>query len=284
MFARTRFLLASLLLLSACASTESLETLRAMTPSGDAYQVALANNYKALAEEQLASYEYSLSKYFAVKGLDAANSKVIEPEDPKAWEIKDPALAELSEVRERLMKAVSTNRSTQPELSAAAMMAYDRWLILSRDESDAEAAKAQKDALMELLPKLEEVHTPSESAPPPPPSVPSESKRSVLYFPFDSAKLNDATVKEIKQLIETIDKEAAKPITINGHADRKGPAEYNMRLSERRAISVLKALEKAGIAAKRLQHYAFGETDPAVATADEVEEPKNRRVEIMVEQ
>ena len=72
-------------------------------------------------------------------------------------------------------------------------------------------------------------------------------------------------------------------ISINGHADRAGTETYNMDLSERRARFVMKALEEAGVPAKLMQYFAFGETDPAVPTADGVREPKNRRVEIYIE-
>ncbi len=78
---------------------------------------------------------------------------------------------------------------------------------------------------------------------------------------------------------------AARPapeITVIGHTDRVGKVEANDALSRKRAETVRDILLGAGIKATSLDVAGRGEREPLVATADEVEEPRNRRVEISV--
>lgn len=285
MFTRTLATLATLFMLAACGAPESLEALRNSPPAAnaDSYQKALAANYKAYAEEMAAQYEWGLTRYFADKGLDVINNKKVDPEDPAVWNFGNPPLDELKAYRERLMKALATSRSTQPEMAASAVLAYDKLLVQHHFKWNEDAIKDQQTAFEALLTKLEEAHTASNIADIPPPSVPSEINRTVLYFPFDSARLGDSAISALSELARAIPEADDVSIAINGHADRAGPEAYNMKLSERRAIYVQKQLEKLGVPKKRMNHFAFGETDPAVPTADGVAEPKNRRVEITVE-
>ena len=75
---------------------------------------------------------------------------------------------------------------------------------------------------------------------------------------------------------------AVGSVTIAGHADRSGPAAYNVRLSARRAQTVRDALVARGISADMISTEAFGETAPAKPTADGVREPLNRRSEVVI--
>jgi outer membrane protein OmpA-like peptidoglycan-associated protein len=65
-----------------------------------------------------------------------------------------------------------------------------------------------------------------------------------------------------------------------GHADRSGPADYNVGLSQRRANNVRSYLAGHGIPDGVMTTQAFGESRPLVETADGVREPQNRRVEV----
>jgi len=65
-----------------------------------------------------------------------------------------------------------------------------------------------------------------------------------------------------------------------GHTDRSGTETYNMGLSSRRNGSVRAYLSDRGVPDDRIASEAFGESDPAVPTADGVRELQNRRVQI----
>jgi len=71
-------------------------------------------------------------------------------------------------------------------------------------------------------------------------------------------------------------------INVTGHADRSGSDQYNQALSLRRANTVKNALVQQGIAANQIVVVGSGESQPLVQTADGVQEPQNRRVEIVL--
>ncbi len=67
-----------------------------------------------------------------------------------------------------------------------------------------------------------------------------------------------------------------------GHTDTVGKAEANDELSLRRARAVGNLLVSKGFPADLITPIGRGERELAVATADEVAEPRNRRVEILI--
>jgi OOP family OmpA-OmpF porin len=69
-------------------------------------------------------------------------------------------------------------------------------------------------------------------------------------------------------------------VVLAGHTDRSGAADYNLRLSQRRATSVRDYLTGHDLPDRVISSEAFGESRPLVDTADGVSEPQNRRVEI----
>ena len=71
-------------------------------------------------------------------------------------------------------------------------------------------------------------------------------------------------------------------VIIIGHTDRVGSVESNDTLSLQRAQAVRQLVIDRGFDPNRVEAVGRGEREPAVQTADEVEEPKNRRAEIVV--
>jgi outer membrane protein OmpA-like peptidoglycan-associated protein len=71
-------------------------------------------------------------------------------------------------------------------------------------------------------------------------------------------------------------------IDVYGHTDTVGTTASNQRLSEERARAVANYLISRGVSSSRIRWQGFGETQPKVATADGVNEPLNRRVEIKI--
>ena len=71
-------------------------------------------------------------------------------------------------------------------------------------------------------------------------------------------------------------------LMIEGHTDSVGDENYNMKLSKRRAKSVVDYLKSKGVAGARFQIEAFGETRPRFDNATKEGQAKNRRVEIGV--
>lgn len=72
-------------------------------------------------------------------------------------------------------------------------------------------------------------------------------------------------------------------ISVYGHADSTGAADYNMQLSQQRALSVSNYLASQGVAAGRLQAIGYGETNPIADNSTESGRSANRRVEIVID-
>lgn len=71
---------------------------------------------------------------------------------------------------------------------------------------------------------------------------------------------------------------------IGGHTDSDGSANFNQRLSEARAQSVLNYLTSAGVAADRLSAVGYGETRPIVVNNSSANKALNRRIEFTLVQ
>lgn len=104
----------------------------------------------------------------------------------------------------------------------------------------------------------------------------------LLYFLENRDELTPDSRQLLARVVDEIARRPAPEIVVIGHTDRVGPVPYNDTLSLRRAERVRDELVKVGIAAERIRVEGRGEREPLVPTADEVAEPRNRRVEISV--
>ena len=71
-------------------------------------------------------------------------------------------------------------------------------------------------------------------------------------------------------------------IEVAGHTDSSGTAQYNQGLSDRRAQNVAAELVRLGVSRAAIDMQGFGQSRPLVQTAQGVQEPQNRRVEIIL--
>lgn len=104
----------------------------------------------------------------------------------------------------------------------------------------------------------------------------------VLYFESDTAELTDESKKLLSEIVRAIENRSSKEIYVVGHTDRVGKKPYNMELSSRRAHCVRDLLVSSDIKSDDLVVSSHGEAIPLVYTEDEVAEPLNRRVEVIV--
>ena len=103
-----------------------------------------------------------------------------------------------------------------------------------------------------------------------------------LYFVGGSDQLTEESQRQVNAVLDTIKKRAAPDLVVIGHTDRVGSVEDNDRLSKRRAETVRRLLLGQGVNPDNIVASGRGERQPLVPTADEVAEPRNRRVEIQV--
>jgi outer membrane protein OmpA-like peptidoglycan-associated protein len=121
-------------------------------------------------------------------------------------------------------------------------------------------------------------------APVPPPAEPEMTKPSsfTVYFATGSAELNPEARGTIHDAAEAAKEGQAANLLLEGHTDTQGGELYNLDLSRKRAVAVQSALVDEGIPKNRISLVWYGESQPAVSTADNTAEPLNRRVVIQI--
>lgn len=112
------------------------------------------------------------------------------------------------------------------------------------------------------------------------PVVAAPATQYTVYFGFDSAALTELGAETVGTAAAAAMTTASSSISVIGHTDTVGSAAYNQGLSERRAATVSTALVGEGVNPAIITSAGRSETELAVATADNVREPRNRRVEI----
>ncbi|MHB0989724.1 MAG: OmpA family protein [Burkholderiales bacterium] len=111
---------------------------------------------------------------------------------------------------------------------------------------------------------------------------PQPSTSFMLYFKSGSTDLVHASLSRIPELIERIKARLPTEITVIGHTDTTGPDNFNDKLSLRRAQAVERILRSrlSGLDVINVQY--FGAKNLLVPTAPNVEEQRNRVVEILI--
>ena len=103
-----------------------------------------------------------------------------------------------------------------------------------------------------------------------------------VFFGLDSAELDDAgrvVATENAGLLRTYPTWA---VTVEGHCDERGTAEYNLALGERRAVAVKTYLVSLGIAPDRVQTVSYGKEFAFDSGHDEGAWAKNRRAHFVI--
>jgi OOP family OmpA-OmpF porin len=135
---------------------------------------------------------------------------------------------------------------------------------------------------------------PQQAAPPVAPSPAASATETAIVekgrvtlnvkFDFDKSDIRKEFHQEIGNLAAVMKKYPDLKILLEGHTDSIGGAQYNQKLSERRANAVKKYLvEKFGIEASRLTTKGYGLTRPVASNATKEGRQKNRRVDAAAE-
>ncbi|WP_163557522.1 OmpA family protein [Halomonas sp. NO4] len=103
---------------------------------------------------------------------------------------------------------------------------------------------------------------------------------SDVNFAFDSAELRPAAESRLNEVAERLRENRDINVTIAGHTDSIGSAEYNRDLSQRRADSVRDYLVSQGIDTNRMRTVGYGEERPVATNETDAGRAQNRRVEI----
>ncbi len=103
-----------------------------------------------------------------------------------------------------------------------------------------------------------------------------------IFFDFDKSDIRDDAKGSLSEDAQWLRANATAQITIEGHCDERGTAEYNLGLGERRAKAAKDYLVAAGIDAKRIKMISYGKERPFVLGHDESAWKWNRRAHFAV--
>lgn len=103
-----------------------------------------------------------------------------------------------------------------------------------------------------------------------------------VFFEYDSSELTQDARAALDGNAEILRKYPDWAITIEGHCDERGSAEYNLALGERRAVTARTYLVSLGIPADRVRTVSYGKEFPFDAGHDEAAWAKNRRAHFVI--
>jgi len=113
-------------------------------------------------------------------------------------------------------------------------------------------------------------------------SLPGQPASFLLYFITGTDELTDESKEALPKILSELASRPAPDVLVIGHTDTVGELRANDTLSAQRAERMKGYLIDIGIPPERIRVSGRGEREPLVPTADEVDEPRNRRVEINV--
>ncbi len=103
-----------------------------------------------------------------------------------------------------------------------------------------------------------------------------------VFFEYDSSEIDAAGQSVLQSNAARLKTNASWTITIEGHCDERGTAEYNLALGERRAVAARAYLVSLGIAADRLRTVSYGKEFPFDPGHDEAAYARNRRAHFVI--
>jgi outer membrane protein OmpA-like peptidoglycan-associated protein len=113
-------------------------------------------------------------------------------------------------------------------------------------------------------------------------ALPARPAVFLLYFVTGTDELTDESKADLQRILDELKNRPLPDVYVIGHTDTVGELRGNDALSALRAQTVKGFLAGIGIPEERIQTAGRGKREPIVPTADQVDEPKNRRVEINV--
>ena len=279
--------------LAACQSFEGafsvdrdIEAGKMAGPPTQPFSAALQQEYLAVAEREYGESDWEHAGLFGRKAAAAGNGEAVMPEDPANWTLPADSAQQLNSSRDLLMTALDGGgREIAPDEAAAAQANFDCWVQETETKNEGFQAddiafcrKAFWDNLAivqaAIAPKPEPM---AEPAPAPEPVA----RDYLVYFDFDKDNIRADAASILDRVVAAIVETGSSSVTLIGHTDTMGPAEYNLVLSERRALSVAEYLIELGVTGE-IDTKGVGQTDLRVPTPDEVEEQENRNVQIRI--
>lgn len=103
-----------------------------------------------------------------------------------------------------------------------------------------------------------------------------------VFFDFDKWDLRAESYTELDRVVKLLKENPAIEIEMTAHTDSRGNDDYNFKLSDNRARSVMEYILLKGINASRITSKGYGETKPVAPNDTDENRQLNRRVEFVI--
>ncbi|TVQ33414.1 MAG: OmpA family protein [Geminicoccaceae bacterium] len=273
---KTALSLVGALLLAGCGlgAERAINELKATPATGDTFNQTLAREYLALAEKEWRLVDYDSAEYFATKGVSAARGESPGLTPLAARTLRSDFVEDAASLHAQTADYINRMRGSDPVNAARAQALMDCVLEEYEEYWQVDFMPYWLASCRDPLVALLEEGMPATIV-----------LSSDVLFDFDRSDIKpqfEGVLREVAELIRA----TGDPVQIEGHTDSIGPAEYNMRLGQRRADSVANFLAAQTVPRELMTTVSFGETRPVApnTTPDGRDNPEgralNRRVEI----
>ncbi len=109
-----------------------------------------------------------------------------------------------------------------------------------------------------------------------------ESPLEPVFYALDSYELSAEARTQLQGAADVLRRNATWQVTVEGHCDERGTAEYNLSLGERRALAAKAYLVSLGIPTERLRTVSYGREFPFDPGHDEAAWARNRRAHFVI--
>ena len=267
---KTALSLVAAALLAGCAggAQRAIGELESTPAGGGAFTQTLAQEYLELAEREFGLLDYQSATHFAQKGLSAAGGEAVGPDPLSMRTLQSQFADEAASLRTETVDYVNRFQSSQPEDAARAQALFDCAFEEYEEYWQVAVQPYRLSACLDELQAMLEEGMPA-----------TISLAADVLFAFDRAEIKpefEGVLTEVADMLIA----SGEMVTIEGHTDSIGPAEYNMGLGQRRADSVRDFLAAQGVPLENMTTVSYGETRPVAPNDTPEGRALNRRVEI----
>lgn len=241
---------------------------------GQGFTGALAKEYTEVGRRAaFRDVRWMNSTAYIAKAQQAESGSAPAPWTPEQLGIATANAEDAGTLYQEVVATVTENKDARPEACARAQVMWDQFLEAVRASAHGGKLCVTPEDARALL--REAVIACRGGG--------TENTAFIVYFGFNQDNLTERARETLDAVVAGVRTLGATALSVVGHADTVGSANYNQALSERRARRVANALVDRGVPAGAMTLAGRGESDLARATGDNVREALNRRVEIALE-
>lgn len=259
-------------LLSGCAQSWNVDGTAKLPDAGDAFAKALHQDYIERAKYEVHEEDWVSVDFFTHRAELAAAGTPPAPQNPSERKLKVEQ-GEIAAGYQRLISALSAGAArVTPQACADSQAWFEHWMEQAEEGHQADDIAWTRGEFLKAIPQCVAAPTKAATAP----TVYHATRVFHIYFPFDSSTLNASAQSAIAQIVAAYKTEKPAVVDVAGHTDTMGSTAFNVKLGERRAEAVSKALKTKGIVT--VKETSFGESNLPKPTPDNVAEQENRQV------